>query len=632
MPFCSSKILIFEEQNGIYKAAMANPLDIQTIRDFERKLGGRIQVHIAYEDELIAKIKSSYSNKFGSNVSDMVEAAVSSSEFVDISEGAGEDINQIDVNNAPVAKIVNMILESAVQEKASDVHIEPMPDKLRVRFRIHGILREMINLPSQVGPSLVSRIKILSDMQIDEKRKPLDGRFQIKAGKQEIDLRVSTLPTVLGEKVVIRLLRKDLGILSLEDTGMRGNALKTFQEGLKSTSGIILVTGPTGSGKTVTVATSMHILNKPEVNVVSIEDPVEIKIKGVNQVQVNVDAGLSFAAALRSFLRQDPNIISVGEIRDGETAQLAAQASLTGHLVVSTLHTNSAAGVLPRLMDMGIEPFIIASTVHICSAQRLCRRICKDCKVAYEAEEAEIKEIRRVLSEAIEFNIEKFSVYQQNLIQQGNVRIIPREDETPAAQPGQAPSQPVQQVAQPPVPQGAQPAQQLQQTAQNQQAANMAPQPQPLPAQTTAGSPAGQPVQQGVNTSNTPQQQYANATQEQMQQNIVQGQPGNTTGGAIAPVTAQPASTAAQSGPKIYLFKGTGCDKCAGTGYAGRVGIFEVFKVNEKIGRLVMQHATADEIENEAMNSGMMKMIQDGFSKSLDGLTTVEEVLRVIHS
>jgi type IV pilus assembly protein PilB len=511
-----ANLIIFEKGNSIYKAAMSNPLDIQSIRYFEQKLNTRIQVYIALRDDLTAKIKATYSGNFGSEVTNVIEQAVSSSEMLDISTN-GENIESLDVNTAPVAKIVNLMLESAVQEKASDIHIEPEEKRLRVRFRINGILKEKLsNLPLSLAPSIVSRIKILAKMPIDEKRKPLDGRFQVKAGDQEMDLRVSSLPTVLGEKVVIRLLRKDLGIMSLEDTGMRGNALKTFLDGLKSTSGIILVTGPTGSGKTVTVATSMSIINKPEVNVVSVEDPVEIKVAGVNQVQVNVEAGLTFANALRSFLRQDPNIIIVGEIRDEETAQLAAQASLTGHLVISTLHTNSAAGALPRLLDMGIEPYIIASTVHICAAQRLCRKVCSHCRVPYEPTEAEYIEIKRILGETVNFNEQNFVDYQQKFIFS----------------------------------------------------------------------------KEGMNT---------------------------------------PVATAGVP-PKLYLFKGKGCDKCQDTGYQGRVGIFEVFRVTEKLGALVMQHASSDEIEREAAKEGMIKMIQDGYFKCLEGITTIEEVQRVIHA
>jgi type IV pilus assembly protein PilB len=534
------KILIFENESNNLKAAMSNPLDIQTIRYFEQKLGGRIQVYIAQEQDLLNKIKTSFKNNVSSEVSSVVQEAVSASDFVDISEGGADNLDSIDISSAPVAKILNLLLDSAVQDKASDIHIEPQADHIRVRFRLNGILRETLSLPTQVGPSLVSRIKILSRMAIDEKRKPLDGRFQIKAGEQEIDLRVSSLPTVLGEKVVIRLLRKDLGILSLEDTGLRGPSLKTFNEGLKATAGIILVTGPTGSGKTVTVATSMYMLNKPEVNIVSIEDPVEIKIPGVNQVQVNEDAGLTFASALRSFLRQDPNIISVGEIRDRETAALAAQASLTGHLVISTLHTNSAAGALPRLLDMGIEPYIIASSVNVCLAQRLCRRICRDCVYAYIPEESESIELSKVLNGLGSFDLQKYAEFQKTSILKDIKIQNTSEDES-------------------------------------------------------AKADSGIDLEGGLDYLTNP----ASENQEV---------------------------------PQLYLFKGAGCDKCGGTGYAGRVGIFEVFRVTEKIGSLVMQHKAADEIEKEACASGMIRMIQDGFLKSLEGMTTLEEVLRVIHS
>jgi type IV pilus assembly protein PilB len=558
-----AKIIFFEASNGVYKAAMANPLDIQTIRYFESKLKGRIIVYIALEEDVLLKLKNNYSKSMGTEFTNVVEQAVSSSDFVDITVDPNESLNSLDINNAPVAKIVNMILESAVRDKASDIHIEPQEKIIRVRLRIHGILREVLTLPPQVGPSLVSRIKIMGKMPIDEKRKPLDGRFQVRSDNQEIDLRISSLPTVIGEKIVIRLLRKDLGILSLEDTGMRGNALKVFMEGLKATAGIILVTGPTGSGKTVTVATCMNLLNRPEVNVVSIEDPVEIKIPGVNQVQVNGDAGLTFATALRAFLRQDPNIISVGEIRDAETAALAAQASLTGHLVVSTLHTNSAAGVLPRLLDMNIEPYIIASTVNICSAQRLCRKICSNCIQAYTPDEAELLELRRIISASSEFHEENYIQFQRNVILK-NLKI----SETAILQ--------------------------------------TAPDPTKVHVEQPVAQPAAATVQAGMQ---------------------VQAVPGQVNQIQIA----QQQMLATQSN-SLVLFKGKGCDRCDGTGYNGRIGIFEVFRVTEKIGSLVMQHASSEEIEREAIKAGMIKMIQDGYFKCLDGVTTLEEVQRVIHA
>ena len=502
-----SKIIVFDKSELGYKVAMANPLDIQTIRWYEQKLGSRIQVHIAEEEDLISKINLVSSDTITNEVKEIVGEAVNEVEKIDLGNLGEGTPSSFDIQNAPAVKIINKIIEVAIQTKASDIHIEPTNDALRVRYRINGLLEEKVTLPKQILSSLVARIKILSKLQIDEKRKPQDGRFEAKTGNIEVDLRVSTLPTVLGEKVVIRLLRKDIGILKLEDTGMRGNALKIFKEGLKSTTGIIYITGPTGSGKTVTVASSMHILNKPEVNIVSIEDPVEIRVPGVNQVQVNVDAGLTFAAALRAFLRQDPDIIIVGETRDEETARLSAQASLTGHLVLSTLHTNSAAGALPRLLDMGIEPYIITSSVNVCAAQRLCRRICKNCIEAHEVNEYELIEIRRVLSRTRGYDEQKLIEYQQRHVL-GN---------------------------------------------QN---------------------PTGM--------------------------------------------------------EKLVLFKGKGCEKCNWTGYSGRIGIFEVFKLSEKIGSLVMKHASSEEIARQAIEEGMITMAQDGFLKAIEGITTIEEVQRVI--
>lgn len=504
-----SKLIIFEKTDIGYKAAMVNPVDIQVIRYFEQKLGARLQVYIAEEDELISKINTCFTESISNEVAGIVSEAVSDIEKIDISKTDNQDIQDLDVRNAPIVKILTKMLDVAIQTKASDIHIEPTAQNVRVRYRINGILTEKLTLPIQIHNSLVARIKVLAKLQIDEKRRPQDGRFEAKTDKDEIDLRVSTLPTVLGEKVVIRLLRKDLGIMTLEDTGMRGNTLKIFKEALKATTGIIYITGPTGSGKTVTVATSMSIINKPEVNVVSIEDPVEIRVPGVNQVQVNVDAGLTFASALRSFLRQDPDIIIVGETRDPETAELSAQASLTGHLVISTLHTNSAAGALPRLLDMGVEPYIISSTVNLCAAQRLCRRICRSCIQAYQAQEYELVELRRILGLLSDYNETKIIMYQQK------------------------------------------------------------------------------------NIFNNP----------------------NPTGNE-----------------PLMLFKGLGCEKCQGTGYSGRIGIFEAFKVSPKIGALVMQHADSNTIERQAIEEGMIKMIQDGYIKAIEGITTIEEVQRVIHT
>jgi len=292
---------------------------------------------------------------------------------------------------------VETILTFAIKSRASDVHIEPLADKTRVRYRIDGILMEKLILPKSVHEATVSRVKILSDLKIDEKRVPQDGRFNFVAGADEVDLRVSTLPTIHGEKIVMRLLRKNANVPSLEQLGLTGLALKNIQESIKVPHGIILVTGPTGSGKTTTLYSVLHTVNTPKVNVMTLEDPVEYQMAGINQVQINPQAGLSFASGLRSFLRQDPNIIMVGEIRDSETAELAIQASLTGHLVFSTLHTSSAAGALPPLLDMGAEPFLLASSMTLTMGQRVVRLINPDFKEEYQPDPAVLADIRAVL-------------------------------------------------------------------------------------------------------------------------------------------------------------------------------------------------------------------------------------------
>ncbi|MFW5702970.1 MAG: GspE/PulE family protein, partial [Candidatus Dojkabacteria bacterium] len=341
------------------KVAMVDPLDIQKVQYMAAATGKKI-IPIYSAPSLINYVLD---NRYGASVGNEVAAALEDVGDMDTAlgstVGATTELGTGNLANAPVSKIVNMILEYAIKYKASDVHIEPREGKISVRFRVYGVLQEKLTLPKKLHPSVVSRVKILSNLKIDEHRIPQDGRFQVKLGETAVDLRVSVVPAVYGEKIVMRLLEKGGGQMSIEDTGMRGQALKVYKDALLRTQGIVLVTGPTGSGKTQTLASSLQILNKPEVNIMTLEDPVEIRVDGVNQVQVNGDVGLTFAKGLRSFLRQDPDIIMVGEIRDKETAELAVQAALTGHLVLATLHTNSAAGAIPRLIDMGVEPFLL---------------------------------------------------------------------------------------------------------------------------------------------------------------------------------------------------------------------------------------------------------------------------------
>lgn len=308
---------------------------------------------------------------------------------------SGKNIKTI-VQDSPISKALSTILEYAAKNGASDVHIEPLQDALKIRCRIDGILREILRLPKSTEPPLVSRIKILANLKIDEHRIPQDGEFTIRAAGHDIDLRIAISPTVWGEQVVIRLLDKSGTSLKLEDMGYMGRALRTIREGIKGTSGMILTSGPTGSGKSTSLYALLQEVKSDAINIVTLEDPVEYKMEGINQIQVNADVGLTFASGLRSILRQDPDVVMVGEIRDKETAELAVQAALTGHLVFSTLHTNSAAGILPRLLDMEIEPFLIASTVRTVIGQRLVRRIGGD-KETYQSDKVETEAIKKTV-------------------------------------------------------------------------------------------------------------------------------------------------------------------------------------------------------------------------------------------
>ena len=300
------------------------------------------------------------------------------------------------VQDSPISKALTAILDFAVKSKASDIHIEPLEESLVIRCRIDGVLRQVMELPKSIEPALVSRIKILSDLKIDEHRVPQDGQFAVQVGDKEVDLRIAIAPVIWGEQVVIRLLDKTGTTLNIEDMGVCGHALRMVLNGISKPNGMILTSGPTGSGKSTTLYALLKRIKDVKINIVTLEDPVEYKMDGVNQIQVNVDAGLTFASGLRSILRQDPDVVMVGEIRDSETANLAVQAALTGHLVFSTLHTNSAAGILPRLTEMGIEPFLIASTLNTVIGQRLVRRVTKK-RTTYKSSEIQTKELNGVI-------------------------------------------------------------------------------------------------------------------------------------------------------------------------------------------------------------------------------------------
>lgn len=389
------KLIPFDREKDLLSVVMVDPLDLQVIEFIERKSGMKIKRFLGLADDILKTISDQYSQNLTSEVTSALKEVSAFQPSKEVEEKAEV------IREAPVANIVNQLLEYAVKTRASDIHIEPEETQTRVRYRIDGILHEKIILPKKVHDAVVSRVKIMSNLKIDERRLPQDGRFDFEYGGKDIDLRISTLPTVFGEKVVLRLLSKSETPPSLQELGLRAGSLKTLDIQLQRTHGIILICGPTGSGKTTTLYSILSRLSTTRVNILTIEDPVEYQIKGANQVQVNTAIGLTFASALRSFLRQDPNIILVGEIRDSETAELAIQAALTGHQVFSTLHTNSAAGALPRLIDMGAEPFLLASSINCVAGQRILRKICPHCRGSYVPPPEVAESIRQVLGKLI---------------------------------------------------------------------------------------------------------------------------------------------------------------------------------------------------------------------------------------
>jgi type IV pilus assembly protein PilB len=375
-------------EDGTKLLAMEDPDDVQALNFLQKQLGTNIKVYVATRSNILAAL-----DQYRGNISGELTQVIASS---DIATGeAEESVSEEDVaEDSPIAQTVNLLIEDAIKQSASDIHIEPREDYISVRYRIDGQLRETNKLPKKVLLSLISRIKILSNLKIDERRAPQDGRFKVNVGSGEYALRVSTLPIVEGEKVVMRILNESTKASTLEELGFWGTSLENLENALTRPHGLILFTGPTGSGKSTSLFSILSRLNLPSVNISTVEDPVEYKIPGVNQVQVNPVANMTFANGLRALLRQDPNIIMVGEIRDSETANLAVQAALTGHLVFSTLHTNNAATCLPRLLDMGIEPFLIASTVRVVVAQRLVRSLVPESVESYAPDIATLARIQ----------------------------------------------------------------------------------------------------------------------------------------------------------------------------------------------------------------------------------------------
>ncbi len=465
--------------------ALADPFYFQQLDDLQRVLHWEgIKTCLAPHDEIFIAINTAY-DKTSQGAADQVLQDIDEDDpeaiFSEIEETA--DLLD-DTSDAPVIKLVNLMLSQAVRDNASDIHIEPYKDRVKIRKRVDGILYDMFTPPKHVQAKLVSRVKIMAKMDIAERRLPQDGRIEIRIADKNVDLRVSSLPTAFGERVVMRLLDKSSVLLSLESLGMFKSDLARFKQLLNSPHGIILVTGPTGSGKTTTLYSALSILNKPGVNIITVEDPIEYQITGISQMQVNPKIGLTFASGLRTIVRQDPDIILVGEIRDLETAEVAIQSALTGHLVFSTLHTNDSAGAITRLINMGVEPFLVSSSVNAILAQRLVRKICPHCRESYKPDKDYLARV------------------------------------------------------------------------------------------------------------------------------------------GLSPV---------KFGDRV-LYHGHGCPECMGTGYKGRLGIFELMVLNDNLKSLILTTSDTGQIKRQALASlamGMRTLRQDGLRKVLAGLTTLEEVFRV---
>lgn len=491
-------IVAFQKTGTNLRVAMINPEDIQTI-DFIKKKTGLTIVPCLTTKESIQIILRQYEKSLKAEFGDILTDEVNKSKTDEEKTG---DLEKI-AAGLPIIRIVDTLLKHAILQSASDIHIEPLEKEVIVRYRIDGVLHDAMTLPKDVASGIVARIKVLSNLKLDEHRLPQDGRFKIEKEDYKISFRVSILPIFDGEKIVMRLLDESSHGLTLEKMGLTGEPLEKVRREIAKPNGIILVTGPTGSGKTTTLYTAMDILNTADVNISTVEDPVEYRMPRVNQTQINPKIGMTFAAALRALLRQDPDIIMVGEIRDQETLEIALHAAMTGHLVLSTLHTNSAAATLPRMLDMGAEPFLIASTVNVIVAQRLVRRLCVDCRKSYRLDSKEVESLGK------SYDLESLFEFLKK------------------------------------------------------------------------------------------------------------------------DPSLKKAMAEVKSFEDIEFFQAVGCEQCGSEGYRGRIGIYEVLEMDTDIRKLVTQSATSEALETKARENGMATMVEDGFSKIVQGVTTIEEVLRV---
>ncbi len=545
-----------EEEGGKKLLAMVDPEDFQAVEFIEKQSGYQTKIYLATPSD-ISFVLDQYRGGLNIEISQAIKKTQEVVPKEELSKDATtEEVKEI-VEEAPIARAVNIIMEYAVKSRASDIHIEPRENFVRVRYRIDGVLRDTMSLPKEIISAIVSRVKILSNLKIDEHRIPQDGRFKITVAGKNMAVRVSTLPIVDGEKVVMRLLDETTKAQTLEELGFKGRALEIVKKNIKRPHGMTIVSGPTGSGKSTTLYSILTLLNTVGVNISTIEDPVEYRVQGVNQTQVNPKTGMTFANGLRALLRQDPDIIMVGEIRDNETAEMAIHAALTGHIVLSTLHTNDAATSLPRLLDMGIESFLIASTVNTVVAQRLVRKICPHCKEKYTPNEKILADVQKEFS--INIFPEKKTETKVKDQKGSSIKVIP------------------------------------------------GPSKSNLEKKTILEKIAEDPtiINRGINEKD--KEQAENLVKEE----------GKGKKEELLDLE------------KIILYKGSGCQKCEKTGYLGRTGIYEVLEVDDEIGEMIINRASSEEINAKAISKGMLTIKQDGFLKILEGVTTIEEVLRV---
>lgn len=410
-----SRVVAFEKAGTNLKVAMLNPDDLQTIDFIKKKTGLKI-VPCLTTEESINQVLRQYGKSLKAEFGDILNAESSVEGEYSAETDPEQNLEKV-AQGIPVIRVVDTLIKHAILQSASDIHIEPEEKEVHVRYRIDGILHDAMTLPRDIAAGIVARIKVLSNLKLDEHRLPQDGRFKLESEEQRISFRVSILPVFDGEKIVMRLLDESSKGLTLEKMGFAGVPLEIVHREIKKPNGMVLVTGPTGSGKTTTLYTVMDILNTNEVNISTVEDPVEYRMPRVNQTQVNSKIGMTFAAALRALLRQDPDIVMVGEIRDEETLEIALHAAMTGHLVLSTLHTNGAAAAIPRMIDMGAEPFLIASTTNVVIAQRLVRRLCVECREEYRMKKAEIATLNKTFNlEEVMVSLKKESQMKEKLV------------------------------------------------------------------------------------------------------------------------------------------------------------------------------------------------------------------------